>query len=199
MADALPAPTPPSGALPAPPPLREAVGVFASAEALEAAIDDLMEHGFDRAEISLLASEAAVRRKLGHAYHSTRELEDAPSVPTIAYVSRDSVGAAEGSIFGALLYIGAIVASGAVVASGGGLAAAIAAAVVYGGAGGLLGAMAARLVGTAHAERIHEQVDQGGLLLWVRTGDTAREARALEILARQGGADVHVHGLPAPA
>jgi len=45
--------------------IKEAVGVFHSAETLEAAIDDLDEHGFDRACINLLAGEKAVREKLG--------------------------------------------------------------------------------------------------------------------------------------
>jgi len=46
--------------------IREAVGVFQTAPQLEAAIEELEENGFDRAEISLLASDDAVRQKLGH-------------------------------------------------------------------------------------------------------------------------------------
>ena len=44
--------------------LREAVGVFDNPESLQEAIDDLMSSGFDRAELSLLASEEAVEGKL---------------------------------------------------------------------------------------------------------------------------------------
>ena len=40
--------------------LREVVGVFHHERALETAIDELQECGFDRAEISLLASERTV-------------------------------------------------------------------------------------------------------------------------------------------
>jgi hypothetical protein len=50
------------------PGVREAVGVFESAEKFQEAIDELMSSGFDRAEISLLASESAVEQKLGHKY-----------------------------------------------------------------------------------------------------------------------------------
>jgi len=39
---------------------REAVGVFQNANDLEAAIDDLLSNGFNRAELSLLASEGTV-------------------------------------------------------------------------------------------------------------------------------------------
>lgn len=53
---------------------REAVGVFRSAEDLQLAIDELLTSGFDRAELSLLASEEAVEKELGHAYRKTTEL-----------------------------------------------------------------------------------------------------------------------------
>ncbi len=55
--------------------MREAVGVFQTAEQLEAAIDDLLSAGFDRAEVSLLAAEPAVEEKLGHKYRRPAELE----------------------------------------------------------------------------------------------------------------------------
>lgn len=177
--------------------IREAVGVFATADTLQAAIDDLMSSGFDRAELSLLASEQAVEAKLGHRYRKVAEVEDDGTVPRRSYVSTESVGDAEGGLIGGLLYIGAVAAAGAIVASGGTLAAAISGAVLAGGAGGAVGSMLANLVGDAHAARIQEQIDHGGLLLWVRTRDAEHEARAIGILQRHSGYDVHVHALPA--
>ncbi len=44
--------------------VREAVGVFESEDALQGAIDDLLSHGFNRAEISLLAATDSVEKKL---------------------------------------------------------------------------------------------------------------------------------------
>ena len=44
---------------------------------------------------------------------------------------------------------------------------------------------------------LQEQLDRGGLLLWVHTRDAAHEERATEILRRHSGRDVHVHDLPA--
>jgi hypothetical protein len=46
--------------------VREAVGVFNRPGDLQVAIDELLSSGFDRAELSLLASEHAVEEKLGH-------------------------------------------------------------------------------------------------------------------------------------
>lgn len=66
------------------PGVREAVGVFESAEKFQEAIDELISSGFDRAEISLLASESAVEQKLGDKYKKVSELEDGPTVARAA-------------------------------------------------------------------------------------------------------------------
>jgi hypothetical protein len=118
--------------------VREAVGVFAEAQKLQEAIDELMSSGFDRTDVSMLAAEKTVEEKLGHKYKKVAELEDDATVPRCCYVSTESVGDAEGGIAGGLMYIGATAAAGAVVATGGTLAAAIAAAAVAGGAGGIM-------------------------------------------------------------
>lgn len=178
---------------------REAVGVFNTPEALQGAIDELLSSGFDRAHLSLLASEEAVDAKLGHHYAKSKELEDDPNVPRTAYTSTESVGDAEGGLVGALVYVGATAAAGAVVATGGTLAAVIASAAVAGGAGGLIGSILARWVGDTHAHHLQEQLEHGGLLLWVRTTDSEHEKRAVEILAKHSGRDVHSHNLPALA
>jgi hypothetical protein len=179
--------------------VREAVGVFDTPETLQDAIDDLMSSGFDRAELSLLAAERIVDEKLGHKYQKIAELEDDPIIPRCCYVSTESIGDAEGGLIGGLMYVGATAAAGAVVMTGGTLALVIAAAALAGGVGGLFGSLLAKWVGDHHAHHLQEQLDHGGLLLWVRTWDAEREKRASEILSRHSGRDVHVHTLPVPA
>jgi hypothetical protein len=176
--------------------VREAVAVFERAEDLEAAVDALVTHGFGRADLSLLASDTAIRAKLGHSYASTRDAEDDPEAPTTAYVAREDVGDAEGAAIGGLLYVGAMAGMIPVFASGGAVGAAILAALVGGGAGGALGGVLAHLIGKRHAESLGRQIEQGGLVLWVRTHDEAHEMKATAILKEHGGRDVHVHGLP---
>jgi hypothetical protein len=174
----------------------EAVGIFHSPEELQGAIDELLRSGFDRAELSLLASEVAVEEKLGHSYRKVRDLADDPEVPRDAYVSTEAIGGAEGALIGGLMYVGAAVGAGAIVASGGSLAAAIAAVALTGGAGGLVGAILAKFVSAHHAHYLQEQLDRGGLLLWVRTWTVEKEKRAVAILKKHSGSDVHVHPLP---
>jgi len=178
--------------------IREAVGVFDDADSLQAAIDDLLSSGFDRAEISLLAAEGAVEAKLGHKYRKVAELEDDPVVPRCCYVSTESLGDAQGGLIGGLMYVGAVATAGAVVATGGPLALALSATAFAGGIGALLGTLLARRIGEHHAHHLQEQLDRGGLLLWVRTVSPADEERALGILRTHSGRDVHVHDLPVP-
>jgi hypothetical protein len=158
-------------------------------------LDELQSSGFDRAELSLLADERTVDQKLHRHYRKVTELEDDAEVPRAAYVSPESVGAAEGALIGILLYVGMVTAGGMIVVSGGTLAAALAGAAIAGGVGGMLGTMLATLVGDRYARYIEEQLNHGGLLLWVRTWNPGDESRAVEILKRHSGRDVHIHGI----
>ena len=45
-------------------------------------------------------------------------------------------------------------------------------------------------------EALQDQLDHGGLLLWVHVRDAAHEQRAVDILTGNGAEDVHVHDLP---
>ena len=148
--------------------VREAVGIFHDARDFQAAIDELLSSGFHRAELSLLASEHAVEEKLGHRYQRVDALADDPAAPRAAYVSTEAIGGA--------------------------LAAGIAAAALAGGAGGLIGSALASRVAEHHAHYLQEQIEHGGLLLWVRTSTSEKEARALAILRKSRGNHVHVHG-----
>ncbi|MGD9923585.1 MAG: hypothetical protein AB7V13_19420 [Pseudorhodoplanes sp.] len=176
--------------------IREAVGIFHRNEDLQSAIDELLSSGFHRSELGLLASETAVREKLGAQFKSISALADDPAVPRAAYVSPEAIGDAQGGLIGALVYVGAAAAAGAVVASGGTLAAIITAVVLAGGTGGLLGSALAKWLGDRHATYLQDQIDRGGLLLWVRTRGTTDEQRAIDILKRHSGGEVHVHAPP---
>jgi hypothetical protein len=179
------------------PMLREVVGVFHEESALEAATDELQECGFDRAEISLLASDRAVAEKLGHAYQKVAELEDDRLTARVAYVSKEDYGAAEGGLISGLIYVGALAGAGAVVASGGALAGALIAAALSGGTGGAVGFGLARWLERRRAGRLHEQLEKGGLLIWVHVGSVEREKRAIDILHKHVAEDVHAHELGA--
>jgi hypothetical protein len=173
--------------------VTEAVAVFHDVSDLDAAVEDLRAAGFEMDDISLLATEQAVNRKLGHRYERVEELEDDPAAPRVAYRTRTSLGESEDRLIGSLTYLPAVVAAGTVVASAGVVAAAVTGTAI---AGALIGTVLSHWLDKSHAEHLQEQLDRGGLLLWVRTPDPETQQRALAILTRHSAHDVHIHRLP---
>jgi hypothetical protein len=98
-----------------------------------------------------------------------------------------------------LAYVGGVTTAGAIAIAGGPLTLIIIGAGLAGGVGGMIGAGLAKLLGERRAAEIHSHLDEGGLLLWVRTWNNDDEQRALAILSGHSGRDVHVHSLPAAA
>lgn len=178
--------------------VREVVGVFHEVKAMEDAIEALLLDGFDRATISLIASEATIEEKLRHRYDRVSEVDAEPHTPRMAYVESDSLNEAKAGLAGGLAYVGATVAAGAVVFTGGAAGLAVAAAVAVGGGGALIGALLGRYIGKHHADTLQRQLDQGGLLLWVACAEATNEQRAMEIMRRYSATDVGVHELPYP-
>ncbi|WP_308910498.1 hypothetical protein [Pseudokordiimonas caeni] len=173
--------------------VEEAVGVFDHADWLQAALDDLQEHGFMRHELSVLASDKVVEEKLGHIYRRAEDVEDDPQVPRTVFVSDETMGEAEGGLVGLPLYAAAMTATGLVVASGGTLLAALLAATLAGAAGASLGALLANRLARHHADYIEGQIGRGGMVLWVHLRSSERAELAKEILSRNGARDIHTH------
>ena len=176
--------------------IREAVAVFNDVDSFQDALDDLQTHGFSRRHISVLADAGTVEKKLGHIYRRVEEEEDNPKAPRTIFVPLESIGEAEGALIGFPLYVAAVAATAIVVASGGTLLTAIMAATGAGAGGALIGNIFAGMVAKHHADYIQNQIDHGGLLLWVNLPDKAHEKRAVEILSKHSAHDVHVHEIP---
>jgi outer membrane lipoprotein SlyB len=173
--------------------VREAVAVMEDVESLETAVDELLETGFTADDISLLAGHSTVEHKLGHMYQRVEELEDDPAAPRTAFVSSRTVERRESMVMGSMTTLPALIAAGTVVASAGAVAAAIAGSAVT---GALLGKVLSSWMDKRHADWLQEQLERGGILLWVRTRDDAQARLALEILGRYAAHDIHIHEIP---
>jgi uncharacterized membrane protein YfcA len=171
----------------------EAVGVFASSDTLQAAMDDLLITGFSRFDISVLASEEAATRKLKKSLWRSKELEDHPEAPRKAFVSEEAVGSLEGAVSGAFIYLGSMIAMMAMLNPASTLAASVAAALIGGSPGAVVGALLARRIGQRHRDYYANQIERGGILLWVRCATPEKERLAVEIMKGHSGQDVHVH------
>jgi len=149
-----------------------------------------MAAGFDKSDVSLLASEAAVEEKLGHRYERVQELEDSPDAPRVRYRTLAEFADTERTVISSLTFLPAVIAAGTVVASAGVVAAAIAGTAI---GGAVLSTILARWIDKSHADHLQEQMEHGGLLLWVNTATPEKQKSAVEILTRHSATDVHVH------
>ena len=171
---------------------REVVGVFADAQALDAATSELLASRFEEAQISLLAGERAIVEKLGHKYERVEELEDDLEAPRIRYRAFDT---RKTVILGSLAAIGALATAGAIFAGGAALAATLGGGVIGAEVGGFLGGVLGDFVDDRHAAYLKNQLEHGGLLLFVRARDATEESTAKKILRKHSGRDVHAHAI----
>ena len=168
----------------------EAVAIFDDVASLDDAVAALMNAGFKKDDISLLASEAAVEAKLGHRYQRVEELEDDPKAPRVVYRTLADLADHERSIANSLTVLPAVIAAGTVVASVGVVAAVIAGAAV---SGAVLSTVLAKWLDKSHADHLQEQLERGGLLIWVSTPTLDKRDTAVRILMNYATSDVHVH------
>ena len=172
---------------------REAVAVFDDVAAFERAVEELLAAGFSRDALSMLAGEDTIERKLGHRYRRVEELEDDPEAPRTAFVTLRELAERETTVWNSVTILPSLIAAGTVVATAGPLAAAIIGTAVGGAA---LATVLAHWMDDRQARWLEEQLERGGILLWVRVDDPEQERRALAILARHAAHDVHLHELP---
>jgi hypothetical protein len=176
--------------------VHEAVGIFDDEDTLQAAMDDLEEHGFMRHELSLLADDKTIEEKLGHIYERTDLAQDDPAAPRTVFTPKEARGDAQGALIAMPLYIAATTATAVVVASGGTILSALAAASAAGAVGTAIGAALANFVAKHHASYILSQIERGGLLLWVNLRNLEQEELAKKILKRHSAHNIHTHKIP---
>jgi hypothetical protein len=176
-------------------PKIQAVAVFQDVASLDAAVESLVDAGFDMDDVSLLASEITVEDKLGHRYERVEELEDSADAPRVAYRTLGEFADTERTIANVLTYLPTIIAAGTVVASAGVVAAAIAGTAI---SGAVLSTVLARWIDKAHADHLQEQLEHGGLLLWVNAPSAEKQGTAFRVLKEHGAADVHLHDFAEP-
>ncbi|OSQ42454.1 hypothetical protein MGEO_20565 [Marivita geojedonensis] len=173
--------------------MPEAVGVFDNLEDLQSTFYDLRMVGFSRYDISLLGNEEVLKEKLGQSYWRSEELEDDPRAPRAAFVSEEAIGELEGAIAGGFFFLGSYIAMAAMLTPAATLAASIAAIAIGGSPAAVIGTLLARRVGQQHKDYYTNQINHGGILLWVRVKDKEREELAVKIMKGHSGRDVHVH------
>jgi hypothetical protein len=151
--------------------VTEVVGLFRDRASFEAAVEALLGAGFERADLSVLAS------------HESLDAAGKPGKPW-----RDVLTA----LVGDLKYEGPLVASGLIFLAAGPVTATLAAV-----AGAAVGGMAAKefleeVTAQPHTDDFARSLEAGGVILWVCAESEDRQELAVTLLTRHGGQNVHV-------
>lgn len=176
---------------------REAMGLFDDFEAMQEAIKELEATAFPRDSISILGHKEKLESQFGIAYptdHSSIAAEDDPQAPRKAPVRSEEQTIGASVLVGCATYIGVV--SAGLALGPASVPATLMAIALGGGGGAAIGAALVSRLKHKHEHDIHEQIAQGGLLLWVRTPNAERETLACDILMRHGAHDVRVHDIP---
>jgi hypothetical protein len=169
-------------------------GIFHSRATLDAAANQLLLMGFDRADVDVVASLDEIRKRLDAPYVAPEELADVPQVPRRPLISPEDVTVfkvvAAGTL-GAIAAVGTVLLmsfSGATSADTGVAAALVG--IVAAGAGFLL---AGRILGRNEAQGLDDLEATRGLILWVLVRSPEQEVLAQEILLAHRAEAVRVH------
>ena len=168
------------------------VGLFDSRSEAHSTVQQLVNSGFDREDISLVSQDSARESNEGktHPGISGSDLSKATD-DTSGALKGAGIGAAVGGIGGllagiaglAIPVIGPIVAAGPIAAA---LTAALGGAGVGAATGGLIGALTDLGVPEDEAKDYQDQVGRGKTLVIVRASDDASAERAADILESSG-------------
>jgi outer membrane lipoprotein SlyB len=114
----------------------------------------------------------------------------------MAFVGQESIEDTNHASLGSLTFLGVSTAAGAAVATAAIFGGALLAGAAGAAAVGAVGAVVGRVIAKSDAYRLAEQVDEGHLLLFVRTKDADSEQVALQILSRNGAIEPKVYCVP---
>jgi hypothetical protein len=178
---------------------REVTGVFHSRKALDAAVQELLVRGYDRADIDVSASPDEVQRRLNYRSIPPEDLADVPTAPREPFVGEDDLiitDAVVGSVVGCAAALA--IAYYLVTRDIGSLSAVIFAALCGFVVGGGAVFWARRRLRRERARGLERLWEAQGMVIWVRVNSDEKETRTQEILLRHGAEAVHVHEIELP-
>jgi hypothetical protein len=154
--------------------IREAVASFPDREHFRNAVSALLAAGFERSDLSVLASHDSLA--------VADETTGTPKEVLRAGLSDE------------IKYIAPLTVAGIIVLSGGPIALTVAALVGAGLGGAALKELFEDYIAARHSDDFAAALKAGAALLWVRCRDPDTELAATRILDEAGGRHVHVHG-----
>jgi hypothetical protein len=152
-------------------PNRELVGIFADKTKFESTVEALLKAGFERSDLSVLAS------------HSSLEA----ARPESASLRERLTG-----MVGELKYEGPLVAAGLIALAAGPVGAVLAGVVAAGVGAAAFKEFLDDVTASPDTQAFEAALAAGSVILWVSTPDDLREGRAMGILQAHGAANLHI-------
>lgn len=177
-------------------PVREAVGMFDDIGAVHDCIEDLQSNGFDRSDITMLSRLQVIGDASTLPINNTEQTEDSPTAFRGPIVEPESVGDAQGALLGAPIYVLTLCGAGISAAFGLTTAMLLTVSAIAGFVGIGLGVLLVSLLRKRQSGYYQQQLEHGGIPLWIHTSDPEHERRAIEALTQNRAHDVHIHDLP---
>lgn len=172
--------------------VKEAVGVFKNLDDLNEAVNELEITAFPRHDISVLGGTHGLNREYGRASIDPRLAEDDPYAPRTVPIHPEEKAIGKGVVIGVGAYIGAI--AGAFILGPQADYLLFIPTVATGTfIGGALGWLVTEMLRFRFSREIEDQIDEGGLVLWVRTMGRSKERLAQDIMRKHGGTHIHTH------
>ncbi len=177
---------------------NEVVGLFRSTDSLEAAISALTSAGWDRSELSLLGQKGTLDPRPPMGGETAEQAADDPHMARASVVSEPDIRQGRTLATSLAGVAAAFLAAGATIASGGTALVAIIGAAAAGGGAAAAAEALGQWAGKSRADFLHEQIERGGILLWVMLRSPEQEGKARDILMRHGAEIVHAHEAELP-
>ena len=176
---------------------KTVVGLFDDYRQAQDVVQDLMDSGFRRDDISVVANESAVGRGRAVGTDETHAAEGAGTGAVSGTVLGGALGLLVGAGLLAIPGIGPVLAAGPLAAAIGTTAATVGAGALGAGigaaTGGLLGGLVGAGVPEEQAHYYAEGVRRGGTLVSV-SADDARASTISAIMQRHGAVDINARG-----
>ena len=176
--------------------ITEVAGIFESKEHLGDAIREL-EMKFPQTSITVMASQSALEDEIGQSTVDPKAAIDDEDVPRRSTVKPEESTILKGAVTGGATYAGGVITAMALSAGAVSIPVTFAAASAVGLASGGAAAVLTNLIGDKFTDEMDEQIEAGGLLLWVNTPSQEDQKIALNIMTEQGAKYVEVHEVKA--
>ena len=171
---------------------NEISAVFYSRHSLQQSIDDLLQAGFDRADISLIAEQEEVEEALGDDSDKQYLIQTSDSTPRVHYISPEAIGNAEGIVIGLPIYVAALCSGALSLAYDVSLIAAIVNTLAAALVGALIGYGCYQYIIHRQARYFKNHLKARNLILWVKIRTTDGLRLAQQILSQNHAQNMYL-------